>query len=108
MKTAAGRGHILREGDWLKLGRVRLRVKKILIKNSLPPGSQNDTQDIPKYLEALHTEVKSIDSIEDVSKSENLACRICLFDTFVKEDPLISPCKCAGTMKQVHLNCLKE
>ena len=37
-----------------------------------------------------------------------MACRICLFETNSDEDPLITPCKCAGTMKFIHLNCLKE
>lgn len=24
------------------------------------------------------------------------------------ENPLISPCKCAGTMKHIHIDCLRE
>jgi predicted Zn-ribbon and HTH transcriptional regulator len=38
-------------------------------------------------------------------------CRICLGeeeDDEVEENPLISPCKCNGTMQYIHLECLKK
>ncbi|CAG9311735.1 unnamed protein product [Blepharisma stoltei] len=109
MKMNGSKGITLHEGDWLKLGRVRLRVKKIFIYNSAS-GENNEIQGIPKYLEGLNTECRSVDdgAEENKENTEKAACRICLFDTSTKEDPLISPCKCSGTMKSVHVNCLKE
>ena len=35
-------------------------------------------------------------------------CRICFIDEEDPADPLISPCKCSGSMKYVHLNCLRH
>lgn len=35
-------------------------------------------------------------------------CRICLGEENTKADPLLSPCKCAGTMRMIHLECLRE
>lgn len=35
-------------------------------------------------------------------------CRICLGEENKGVDPLISPCKCAGTMSHIHLECLRE
>ena len=35
-------------------------------------------------------------------------CRICLQENNDASDPMISPCKCAGTMSSIHLECLKE
>ena len=35
-------------------------------------------------------------------------CRICLGEENEPSDPLISPCKCAGTMSHIHLECLRE
>ena len=35
-------------------------------------------------------------------------CRICFQENDDDEDPLISPCKCAGSMKYVHLGCLRQ
>jgi hypothetical protein len=35
-------------------------------------------------------------------------CRICLSEDTGDLNPLISPCKCAGTMKMIHIDCLRE
>lgn len=35
-------------------------------------------------------------------------CRICLLEGSTDEDPLISPCKCKGTIEMVHLGCLRH
>lgn len=38
----------------------------------------------------------------------NKSCRICLDEgnEFDEKNPLISPCKCAGTMRYIHAECL--
>lgn len=36
------------------------------------------------------------------------SCRICLSEDNEKSNPLISPCHCKGTMKWIHLICLKQ
>ena len=35
-------------------------------------------------------------------------CRICLSEEYTEDNPLINPCKCAGTMKYLHLECLRQ
>lgn len=35
-------------------------------------------------------------------------CRICLESDAPADDPLIAPCRCAGSMKWVHRKCLNE
>ena len=35
-------------------------------------------------------------------------CRICLGEESDQPDPLIQPCKCAGSMGWIHLECLRE
>jgi hypothetical protein len=53
---------------------------------------------------------KSMDASSnfDDLKSTNFMCRICFSDENEKEDPLISPCKCRGSMMYVHLKCLRQ
>ena len=34
-------------------------------------------------------------------------CRICLSEEYEENNPLIHPCNCDGTMKYIHLHCLK-
>lgn len=48
-----------------------------------------------------HEESKYLDN-------QNKACRICLWDDEDEGDPIIQPCKCSGTMKNVHINCFKQ
>ena len=43
---------------------------------------------------------------ETQTKSKPL-CRICLSEEHEKENPLIHPCNCDGTMKYIHLQCLR-
>ncbi len=56
-------------------------------------------------------EVKTLDVLpEESNRSANeRICRICFSeDHNPKEDPLISPCMCSGSMKWVHLKCLQK
>lgn len=39
---------------------------------------------------------------------EEPCCRICLESEDSQENPLISPCRCSGSMRYVHRNCLDE
>lgn len=38
----------------------------------------------------------------------NLSCRICLEKNESEDNPLLTPCKCSGTMKFIHLECLQK
>ena len=44
---------------------------------------------------------------ESQNASTQMACRICLCDAEA-DNPLICPCKCAGSMGSIHMSCLKE
>lgn len=41
---------------------------------------------------------------------EQIICKICLSEEEPTEpnNPLITPCKCGGSMKHIHVNCLRE
>ena len=45
---------------------------------------------------------------ENELKDYKRICRFCLSDTVLTENPLLSPCKCDGSMKYVHLFCLQS
>lgn len=45
---------------------------------------------------------------KDIGLESGKVCRICLEDSEEDENPLISPCKCDGSMKFIHLKCLRE
>ncbi|CAD5206236.1 unnamed protein product [Bursaphelenchus okinawaensis] len=48
----------------------------------------------------------SKDNVSVTSADRLPQCRICLLCTQSKRKPLISPCRCAGTMQFVHTTCL--
>jgi len=58
----------------------------------------------------LVTSKKTLDNVDATSKagqSELPVCRICLMEDNDLENPLIAPCKCAGSMRLIHHGCLK-
>ena len=105
-KNRTKNGYKLNKGDWIKLGRVQLKVQKISLRSE-----ENLSNSIPNFFEGFERD--EIDFVKPESenheeKTENSPCRICLNDNFTELDPLICPCKCSGSMKFIHLNCLKE
>lgn len=41
------------------------------------------------------------------NKEEQPVCRICLMEDNEIDNPLFSPCKCSGSMRFIHHECLK-
>ena len=42
------------------------------------------------------------------SEASKCHCRICFSEENTPEDPLFQPCKCRGSIRQVHLKCLQQ
>jgi len=53
---------------------------------------------------------KNINMDENMNNVDNRVCRICFggVNEILESGKLISPCKCKGSMKYVHVNCLNE
>jgi hypothetical protein len=80
------KGFKLSTGDVLKLGRVKLKVRSIC----------NEEK----------TKEKNLDEFEGSNNGE-LYCKFCFRTHSNKIDPLVSVCKCAGSLELVHINCLR-
>lgn len=94
------RGYRLCEGDVIRLGRMKFRVKEI---QTAGPGKPD-----PDFRLADLVNLRmNTDYSEEGGFTFKLPCRICLSEVYVPDNPLISPCKCTGTMKYIHLNCLQ-
>jgi hypothetical protein len=106
IKSRGGvKGYKLEEGDIVKLGRLRYRVRKINIQLK----EDHNLSRLPSFMYSDH-QIANFEA-SDVKRStekEVPVCRICLSETVSDTNPLISPCKCAGTMKNIHLECLQE
>ena len=83
------------EGDVIKLGRALFRVKQ------LSPDGET------RPIFATQFPAAEVDVYNPLTDPP-IACRICLSDHQTSDNPLISPCKCSGSMKFIHLECLQN
>jgi hypothetical protein len=101
--SASSLGYKLKKGDILKFGRSRLRVMEICIGE----GSSNlDTRIKGEETEKPY-EFPADFFVTDEELSDIPSCRIC-FNECEEDNPLISPCRCSGSLKFIHYNCLKS
>ena len=64
----------------------------------------NFTSAVNDKLKLLYNKLKSVNK-----KQKTYRCRICFCEgNFEGLNPLISPCKCIGSVKYIHLNCLRK
>ena len=101
LKTGSS-GYLLAEGDVFRIGRCKFRLKEL---------NSNRTEAGKEFFSLCDIlSNQADDSIEDSKTARTfvLPCRICLSETYEPENPLISPCKCGGTMKFIHLKCLQQ
>lgn len=97
--------NIIKEEDVIKIGHLRLKFDKIFFEN-------NKKEDLNKRnnIESLASSEKnkSENIIYNTEPNETHYCRLCYQKEINNNDPLICPCKCNGSMKFVHLSCLKN
>ncbi|KRX04038.1 SMAD/FHA domain [Pseudocohnilembus persalinus] len=118
------RGQPLEVDDYLKLGRVRLRVKHIeqtkqdKLKYSESAKQNAFKNNNPELTKENHLHQKSfkfndqqdivqLNTVQKTEGQEELTCRICLEGT-EEDNELIRPCKCDGTMGNIHIVCLQK
>ncbi|EZG89040.1 putative zinc finger/FHA domain protein [Gregarina niphandrodes] len=87
----------LSEGDVIKLGRFKLRVKQIV------------SEDRPNTLVDWRLDDSEF-PVAELSPEEalNTQCRICLTEGAEENNPLVRACHCKGSIMYVHLECLRQ
>ena len=102
--------YTLKEGDMLRVGRITIKIKKIRF-------SKNKDKEKDKYKDniSIHTSIKEFPtesnnktSLEKEENQKYKICRICYLEEETIDNPLIQPCICSGSMKYIHLECLKH
>lgn len=87
----------LQIGDVIRFGRSIFVLIEMYVNNELFTNTLNPSETAPK-IEGPKEESDYIPT-----------CRICLCEiSFDEDSPLISPCKCNGSVKYLHLECLKK
>lgn len=79
-------------GDTIRLGRVQYLVKEL---QAFPPP-------------CLSSDTASSDLTEASPSDLDVECRICYERQVSSEDPLLSYCRCDGSVKFTHYQCLKR
>ena len=104
------------KGDIIKLGKLYIRIVEIKLdkeettnfqNNNNSYVFQNNNNNIIEILPRINSarELPKINLKEMKIKPKN-KCRICYEITSTIKNPLINPCKCKGSMKYIHYNCL--
>ena len=117
----------INEGDIIKVGKVRIKFDKISFKSKNKSLYEIIHQETPK--DNINIQNNSKDNIDnnDITANKIMMtsmlnsvsdrntdiktkpiCRLCYLSESSIEDPLISPCNCSGSMKYIHLSCLKN
>jgi hypothetical protein len=113
----------IKEGDVIKFGKVHMTVRELYIKNN-----NNSVKKVRTFVDNKQ-EINNPSNMQiagDITnnsinhqnkyyfftfrnkKRSSSCCRICLCEDNEMTNPLINPCKCSGTMKYIHLQCLKQ
>ena len=88
----------LSEGDIIKLGRFKLKVRQICV------GPEDDPVRPDLSGSSAGTAIGCVAPPE----VHGMPCRICLLEgSGTDEDPLIQACNCRGSIQYVHLGCLR-
>lgn len=104
VRDLASHGHQLAEGDVMKLGRFRFKVRQLVAPS--PGGAATQQPDLRLDENGAGLAADAVPAYTEEQASEAV-CRICLREGGDEDDPQISPCSCKGSIKCVHLGCLR-
>lgn len=93
--NAGNRMYQVQAGDVMKLGRIKFKVKAVQIRGHRSSCASED-------------EDQSLKSIRNTAASSEETCKICWGGDCDGSNPLISACQCDGSMRLIHLNCLRQ
>ncbi|KAF4667461.1 hypothetical protein FOL46_002519 [Perkinsus olseni] len=87
------------EGDVVKLGRFKLRVRQLC-------GDESEELVRP---DLMGPESQTSMATCAPPEADGMPCRICLLEASGSdEDPLVEACACRGSIRYVHLGCLRH
>ncbi len=109
-------------GDVIKLGRVPLKIRNLCIngqkvintfkKNkNIQRINTNFTNNNENYFNKEtnnNNEIKTERKKISLNPKKKKTCRVCYCDDIEVNSPLITPCKCTGGLKYIHLKCLQN
>jgi hypothetical protein len=107
------------EGDIIRIGRITSKIRSICFgssSNTKYLETNNNLIEIEEPQKKLNHKSMNENSNKDDSKlilkknthKVNKLCKICYMEEDDEENPLVRPCTCSGSLKYIHLKCLKH
>ena len=106
----------LRKGDLIKFGKIIFLVREIkntktkenILNRKTTNYYVNETSvNVNEKLKNMYIQIKQ--NSKNENKIKLYSCRICLQEgDFNGDNPLINPCNCTGSVKYIHLICLRK
>ena len=107
------------EGDIIRIGRITSKIRSIFFSsssNSKYLENNNNLIEVQVPQKKLNHQSMNENSNKDDSKlilknkthKVSKICKICYMEEDDEENPLVRPCTCSGSLKYIHLNCLKH
>ena len=99
----------LNQGDLIKLGRLYIKIREICINGKILSKNLNEKKNIINRLSTTYyNNFNNVNNKNMVQIKKKNLCRVCYSDEKAVDSPLISPCKCNGGLKYIHLSCLRN
>ena len=111
----------MKEGDILRVGRITIKIKKIKLNKCKDNKDNKNIKDKKNYNDNDNISINTNLNVKDIQTETNnkkiyekeetqkcKICRICYIEEETIDNPLIQPCICSGSMKYIHLDCLKQ
>ena len=104
----------LKQNDVIKLGKMTFLIKEVkVVKEDFINCSKAKEKTFADNIPDEDNKEEVLDNsfageVTRRKQKKSGPCRICLSDDVEIDNPLISPCKCCGSMKYIHLNCLRN
>lgn len=103
-RTSLEQGYNICVGDILKLGRVKFKIRE-----SLHDGVKSICDNLEsEYYSTINATIGDSIKCENGVYENEYECRICFSNEFTEDNPLINLCRCDGSIKYLHVQCLKD
>jgi hypothetical protein len=99
------KGCKLKVGDTFKIGRSLIRVKEIQRPSK---ARQLEADSLTEMKVTVEQSAGPLSNISSPQSDSNVSCRVCFSSSNGFCNPLLSLCSCAGTMKFIHLDCIRQ
>ncbi len=101
----------MNKGDTIKMGRLKFLVKDYRSGKIQANMDNNDCSPVKKAIRQFEDEECGAEEEVEIecaiaNEKEQIQCKICWDDQQTLENPLLCSCKCDGSVRYIHYNCL--